>query len=149
MEGGVLACANHIAGFCEQVDLITCLGRQNTREDFIRTHLKSNVHPTFLYRDDTSTIVKRRFVDPTFLSKMFQVSFISDSNLPEKTDLQLQEHLKKALSNYDVVLVADYGHGFLSPETIDILEKTSRFLAVNTQTNSANLGFNLITTYEK
>lgn len=145
--GGVLACANHVAGFCGQVDLVTCLGTQNSQEDFIRTRLKSNVQPTFFYRDDASTIVKRRFVDPAFLSKMFQVSFLSDSSLPEKTDRQLQEYLKKVLPNYDAVLVADYGHGFLSPETIDVLEKNSQFLAANTQTNSANLGFNLITKY--
>ena len=147
--GGALACANHAAGFCEQVDLITCLGSQNTREDFIRTHLKPNVRPTFFYRDDASTVVKRRFVDPTFLSKMFQVSFLSDSNLPEKVDRELQSHLLKALPHYDAVLVADYGHGFLSPETIDILERNSKYLAVDAQTNSANLGFNLITKYRK
>lgn len=146
--GGVLACANHVAGFCEQVDLVTCLGSQNPQENFIRTHLKPNIQPTFFYRNDASTIVKRRFVDPAFLSKMFQVSFLTDSNLPEDIDHQLQDHLLKVLPKYDAVLVADYGHGFLSAATIDLLEKKSKFIAVNTQTNSANLGFNLITKYK-
>lgn len=146
--GGVLACANHVAGFCEQVDLVTCLGTQNPQENFIREHLKSNIRPTFFYRDDASTIVKRRFVDPAFLSKMFQVSFLTDSNLPDQVDRQLQDHLLKVLPRYDAVLVADYGHGFLTAATINILEQKSKFLTVNTQTNSANLGFNLITKYK-
>ena len=146
--GGVLACANHVAGFCEKVDLVTCLGAQNTHEEFIRSHLKSNIQPTFFYRDDASTIVKRRFVDPAFLSKMFQVSFLTDSSLPNEIDRKLQDYLSNVLPRYDAVLVADYGHGFLTTDTIDLLEKKSKFLAVNAQTNSSNLGFNLITKYK-
>ncbi|MBI3306827.1 MAG: adenylyltransferase/cytidyltransferase family protein [Candidatus Omnitrophica bacterium] len=147
--GGVLACANHAAGFCEQVDLITCLGSKDPREDFIRKHLKPNVRPTFLYRDDAPTIVKRRFVDPVFLSKMFQVSFLKDSRLPSAVDKSLRDQLEKILPNYDAVLVADYGHGLLSPETINLLAEKAPFLAANTQTNSANLGYNLITKYPR
>ena len=147
--GGVLACANHVAAFCDRVDLITCLGSQNSREDFIRKHLKPNIRPTFFYRDDASTVIKRRFVEPTFLSKMFQICFLNDTNLPLEIDRQLQDYLTKVLPDYDAVLVADYGHGLISPETISILESKAKFLAVNTQTNSANLGFNLITKYRK
>ncbi|MFH0768272.1 MAG: adenylyltransferase/cytidyltransferase family protein [Chloroflexota bacterium] len=33
--GGILAVANHVAGFCDKVDVVTCLGMQNTCEDFI------------------------------------------------------------------------------------------------------------------
>lgn len=145
--GGALACANHVASFCGNVDLVTCLGRENSYEGFIREHLKSNVKPHFFFRENTSTIIKRRFVEPVFLSKMFQVSFIEDSYLPAATDTDLREYLLKILPNYDAVLVADYGHGLLSPQTIEVMEKKARFLAVNTQTNSANLGFNLITKY--
>lgn len=145
--GGVLACANHVASICGHVDLITGLGRQNSYEQFVREHLKPNVKPHFFYREDASTIIKRRFVEPVFLSKMFQVSFLEDSYLPEEVDSDLRAHLTKILPKYDVVLVADYGHGFLSPATIDVLGKKAKFLAVNTQTNSANIGFNLVTKY--
>ncbi|HRY85747.1 MAG TPA: PfkB family carbohydrate kinase [Candidatus Omnitrophota bacterium] len=145
--GGVLACANHAASFCGNVDLVTCLGRENSHEEFIRKHLKPNIKPHFFYRENAPTIVKRRFVEPVFLSKMFQVSFLEDSSLPPQTDEALRAHLLKILPKYDAVLVADYGHGFLSPATIALLGKKAKFLAVNTQTNSANLGFNLVTKY--
>ncbi|MFH0983974.1 MAG: PfkB family carbohydrate kinase [Candidatus Omnitrophota bacterium] len=145
--GGVLACANHVASLCGTVDLVTCLGRENSYEEFIRSHLKPNVTPHFFFRENAPTIIKRRFVEPVFLSKMFQVSFLEDSLLPVSTDAALRAHLTKILPNYDVVLVADYGHGFLSPATIELLGKKAKFLAVNTQTNSANIGFNLVTKY--
>ena len=81
--GGILACANHVAGFCDRVDLVTCLGTRDSREEFIRSHLKGNVSPTFFYRDDTGTVIKRRYVEQAFLSKMFEVSFLDDTDLPE------------------------------------------------------------------
>jgi sugar/nucleoside kinase (ribokinase family) len=47
------------------------------------------------------------------------------------------------------VLVADYGHDFISPEIIEVIAGRARCLAVNAQTNSANAGFNLITRYPR
>lgn len=147
--GGVLACANHIAGFCDEVDLVTCLGRQNSREDFIQNHLKPNVRPVFFYREDATTVIKRRFVDPAFLSKMFQICFLDDSPLPAEVDRELQDYLGDILPRYDIVLVADYGHGFLSEKTVSLLSEKAPFLAVNTQTNSSNIGYNLVTKYPR
>jgi len=147
--GGALACANHVAGFCGEVNLVTCLGRQNSQEDFIRSQLRPNVRPHFFYRDDAPTVIKRRFVDPAFLSKMFQICFLNDSQLPNEVDRELRDYLGDVLPQYDAVLVADYGHGFLGAKAIELLEGRSGFLAVNVQTNSANIGFNLITKYRK
>ncbi len=47
------------------------------------------------------------------------------------------------------MIVTDFGHGLIGPSTIETLIADSRFLAVNTQSNSANLGYNLITKYAK
>ncbi|MCX5751956.1 MAG: PfkB family carbohydrate kinase [Candidatus Saganbacteria bacterium] len=43
--------------------------------------------------------------------------------------------------------MSDFGHGFLGKKLIDLICKKAKFLAVNTQTNGANMGFNLITQY--
>ena len=53
------------------------------------------------------------------------------------------------IPKYDLVLVSDFGHGFITPKIISVLEKYSKIMAVNTQTNSANMGFNMITRYQK
>lgn len=145
--GGILACANHVAGFCENVHLVTCLGSKNSHEEFIHSHLKPNITTRFFHRDDSSTIVKRRYVDQAFLSKMFEVCFLDESALPAHIERDLCAYLKSILRNYDLVLVVDYGHGFFGQKTIHVLCENSRFLALNTQTNSANAGYNLVTKY--
>ena len=47
------------------------------------------------------------------------------------------------------MLVADYGHGMMSPAAIDLLTKNSSFLAVNTQVNAGNHAFNTISKYPR
>ncbi len=144
--GGVLAVANHVAGFCDDVTLVTCLGYSHTQEGYIRSHLKKNIKPKFFYRDDVATIVKLRYVEPTRLTKMFGVSYLEDYPLPETVSKEVCEHLCKDVNKYDLLLVADYGHGFIDGG----IRKTfndARFIAVNMQTNTDNFGFNLITNY--
>ena len=55
----------------------------------------------------------------------------------------------RVLPDYDLVIVADYGHGFLTRRAATALAEKAPFLAVNTQTNSANLGYNLVTKYPR
>ncbi len=147
--GGVLATANHIAGFCDKVDLITCLGRENPQEEFIRDKLKPNITPRFFYRDDAPTVTKRRYVDPAFLSKMFEVCFLNTRTPGPEITGEVCDHLAKVCPDYDLVLASDFGNGFIGAEMVNVLCEKSRFLAVNTQTNSANAGFNLITRYPR
>ena len=47
------------------------------------------------------------------------------------------------------MVVTDYGHGMLTPEIIELLCSSDRFLAVNTQTNAANQGFNSPSKYRR
>src|SRR3990167_3322344 len=49
---------------------------------------------------------------------------------------------------YDVVAVADFGHGYITSDMIAKLCKMP-FVAVSAQTNSSNIGFNLITKYPR
>ncbi len=147
--GGALAAANHVAGFCQDVHLVTCLGIQDTYEEFILTHLKPNIKPKFFYRDDAPTIVKRRFVEPAFLSKMFEICYLDDSELPQPLNQEVYNYLRVNTGDYDLVLVPDFGHGFIGQKIAEVLCEEARFLAISSQTNSANAGFNLITKYPR
>jgi bifunctional ADP-heptose synthase (sugar kinase/adenylyltransferase) len=51
--------------------------------------------------------------------------------------------------DYDLVIVADFGYGTMTPELIEQVSRDARYLAVNAQTNSNNFGFNLITRYAR
>jgi rfaE bifunctional protein nucleotidyltransferase chain/domain len=144
--GGSFAIANHVAGFCEHVELVTCLGALESREDFVRAALKPNVTPTFLLRDDAPTTVKRRYVNSFLLMKMFEVARFSDAPLPPDVDAEFCRQLER-LGDFDLVIVADFGQGLLGREAIETIVGRARFLAVNAQTNAINYGFNPVTRY--
>jgi rfaE bifunctional protein nucleotidyltransferase chain/domain len=147
--GGVLACANHLAAFVEKVDVLTLLGEGRDEEAFVRGVLKPNVSPLFLEKAGSPTIVKQRFVEKYLLQKMFEVYRMNDAPLDEATDAVLRDRLEAILPGYDLVIVADYGHGMLSPGAIEVLCRKARFLAVNTQSNAGNHGFNMISRYPR
>ncbi len=147
--GGVLATANHLSSFCKTVDVVTVLGEKNSYEEFVKGKLRENVKPKFFFEKNGQTILKKRFIDPTFFTKMFEVYQFDDRDILQETSEKIQEYLNKNLKKYDVVLVNDYGHGFFNEKIVKLLSKNSKHLAVNTQTNSANFGFNLVTKYKK
>lgn len=147
--GGILAVSNHVANFCNNVGLLTLLGTEASEEEFICQHIKDNVDKMFLYKSNSPTIVKRRFVDSYLLTKLFEVYVINDEELCEAEDRALCIKLSNIISNYDVVIVVDYGHGMLGKDAIDILCNQAPFLAVNTQANAGNRGFNTISRYPR
>lgn len=147
--GGVLACANHLASFCDSVDVLTFIGEGNDAEPFVRKVLKPNVNPTLLTKKSSPTIVKTRFVEKYLTQKLFEVYYMNDEPLDDKTDAEFCSLLHDILPRYDLVVVADYGHGMLSTRAIDILAGRAPFLAVNTQSNAGNHGFNMISKYPR
>lgn len=145
--GGVLAAANHLAGFCKNVTLLSRIGTKNNYTGFITSHLKPNIKTRFYYHE-APTVVKRRFVDPSFLNKLFEICYLEDgTHLNISLENKVCDYLNSCVKEFDMVLVTDFGHGFITPKIVKILSKKSKFLAVNVQTNSANLGFNLITKF--
>ena len=45
--------------------------------------------------------------------------------------------------------MCDFGHGFFNERIYKVILQNSKKLAINTQTNSDNRGFNLVTKYKK
>ncbi|MBO6518915.1 MAG: adenylyltransferase/cytidyltransferase family protein [Rhodospirillales bacterium] len=147
--GGILAAANHVADFCDTVEVITMLGRRNSYEDLIREQIKPNVDLHFIYRDDVPTTRKTRYIDEGYMRKLFEVYDFDDSPPGADLEQQIQESIKDHAPAADVTIATDFGHGMLGGSAIEALQTHAKFLAVNTQTNSANLGYNLITKYRK
>ena len=145
--GGAFAIANHVAGLCNNVKLIALLGSDNSREDFILNNLKTNIKAKFFYRDGGSTIVKKRYINQYLNHKLFEINYLDEGHINESCELSIIDYLKRALPEYDLVLVSDFGHGFITDKIIRIIERSSKKLAVNTQTNAANAGYNMITKY--
>jgi cytidyltransferase-like protein len=147
--GGAAAVSNHVAGFVDQITLHSLLGEIKSEEQFIREKLKPNVQPRFLYRPKSQTIVKRRFIEQYFFSRLFEVYEINDA-LPTPEESQaLVESLRGRLSEFDLVIVLDFGHGMMTPELVELVCRESRFLAINTQANAGNLGYHTVSKYPR
>ena len=146
--GGSIAVANHVAGFAGNVTLVTGLGKLETHESFIRAKLLPSVTPAFFYIDDAPTVTKRRFVDSD-LSKLFEVYLFNEEPLLGSTDVAVCAWLEAHLEDFDVVIVPDYGNGFVSKAMVEVLCRKARFLAVSTQLNSGNRGHHVVTRYPR
>lgn len=122
--GGIQAAANHLKTFCGKVDVLSPM------------------------QEDRYPTRKVRFVDQDYNRKLFEVYHMNESPLSGDIELEFAQRLEQAIPHYDVVVVADFGHGLITPLVQEKL-RAAKFLAVNAQSNSANMGFNLITKYQK
>ncbi|NIM46458.1 MAG: adenylyltransferase/cytidyltransferase family protein [Nitrososphaeria archaeon] len=87
-------------------------------------------------------IVKTRYINADTDTVVYTHKEIDASPLTEVPDLR----------GFDVVIVADFGHGFINNSMAEeivkeALEKNEVFLAVQCQTNNDNLGYNLVDKY--
>jgi len=146
--GGVLAIANQAAALCDQVGILTVLGSEDSHEAFIREKLDRKIAARFLHAPGARTILKRRLVEVYPFQKLFEV-YVMDPGALETVSQELCAELEAVLPGYDAVVVTDYGHGMLTPEVIDRVCGEGFFLAVNTQTNAANQGFNTVSKYRR
>jgi bifunctional ADP-heptose synthase (sugar kinase/adenylyltransferase) len=146
----VLAAVNDLAGFVDNVTLLSVLGTENDYGDFVRAHVKGKVEQVFFEQPDVPTVVKRRFVDPTFTTKMFEVCYLGDPDgMSRGIENDVVKWLDEHIAEYDMVLVADFGHGMITPRINRVLTTKAPFLALNVQSNSANMGFNYVTKYAR
>lgn len=147
--GGVLAAANHVADFCAEVEVITTLGEGCPYEEMIRRSLKPNVTLHVVYMKGRPTTRKLRYVDPSYVRKMFEVYFMDDRPLPADSRAELVRLVETRARDAEVVTVTDFGHGMINAALTQVLRDKARFLAVNAQSNSGNHGYNLITKYRR
>ena len=147
--GGSLAIVNHLADFCKEVGLFAMLGEKDSYEFFIRKNLRGNIKPIFLYKKNSPTIVKRRFLENGTFRKLLEFYVIDESDLSKEETKEMMKKLKSLLPRYDLVICADFGHGMFNQESRNFLIDKSKFLSVNTQVNAGNFGYHTISSYPK
>jgi rfaE bifunctional protein nucleotidyltransferase chain/domain len=147
--GGSLAIANHLAGFCSEVALVTQLGDTQRRENCVRDKLKKNVEPILLTKSASPTICKSRIVDHYSGNKLLEIYRMEDRPTEGEDERALIEALQQSFNGRDLAIVADYGHGMLTPRVIELLCDAAPFLALNVQSNAGNRGFNPLSKYRR
>ena len=149
--GGVLAVANHVADFVEEVILVTTYGPNKDKEywDLIQENLHGKVRLVAVETPSHPTVMKSRIVDQVFRHKLFEVIEINESPLKKDAEEELIASFQEFVKEVDLTLVADFGHGVLTDKLVESIQDHSKYLAVNAQTNSANKGYNLLTKYSR
>jgi bifunctional ADP-heptose synthase (sugar kinase/adenylyltransferase) len=144
--GGALAIANHVAGIAKDVSLVTVMGSDKfAYASFLKKKMRSNVRMLDFMRKDGPTIVKRRFINSN--QKLFEICYFNDDVISPALENKVMQKISNIIRMFDLVIVSDFGHGFLTDKLAKAICSKAKFLAVNTQTNGANMGFNYITKY--
>ncbi len=94
--GGVLAAANNVAEMCAAVDVLTMVGAHDPGEEAFRESLRPNVQLHVAVHPEGPTTTKRRYVDPVYTRKLFEIYFMDDRPLlreaQEAFELPAQQH---------------------------------------------------------
>lgn len=147
--GGTLALANHLANFCAEVTLVTVLGEEKEPLDYFRSKLPPNVKFLPVLDADRPTIIKRRFMATDFLKKMFEIQYMRDEDLSRKVEDRVTDLLADQAPRADLTVIGDFGHGMMTERVKGACFDRSAFIALNTQSNSANMGYNPVTGYPR
>jgi rfaE bifunctional protein nucleotidyltransferase chain/domain len=146
--GGVFAAANNLSQFNNNVSICTVIGNDKDINPSLKKFKKKIKSKIFSEKDKVTTR-KRRFVENAYNKKISEIYFMDDKLLGKINKNKILSYLQKETKNFDTVILIDYGHGFIDQDIYKVLRKKAKFLSINCQTNSANLGFNLITKYSK
>ena len=146
--GGVLAIAQNLIQFSENVSVLSYNGDEKSNLDFIKKNINKKIKLNFLKKFNTPTIVKKRFLDDVDGKKILGVYDLNDDNLSLEEEKKFKLKIDKLKKNQDIVIVSDFGHGIITQNIANYITKKSKKLSVNAQVNAANIGFNNIKKYK-
>ena len=145
--GGVLAAAVHLSSFSENVSVLTSYDKPVLNK--ILKNFNTRINIQNLKLKSFKTIEKIRYVENGLNRKLFQIYKMIDKPISNFDERKIFNYLSKNIKKFDVIIVNDFGHNFLTNKVIDFIQKNSKYLCVNAQSNSANQGYNLVTKYKK
>jgi len=124
---------NSMKSACQVLRLVGVEESQYGGAAIIKQHLSNFVEQVDLVTNTNDEIIKSRYIDSFGERKFIEINkFETDKFQPINVDC----------ANYDLVIVADFGHGFCDNLTI---EKPFYLMC---QTNSNNYGFNRISKWK-
>lgn len=145
--GGVLAIARHLSEFCKEISVLSFLGEEAEHEAFIKGNVEQNITLNFLTKIKSPTIIKRRFLDKVDSKKVLGVYSINDDPLSKKDEKKFIKAIDDLITDHDLVIVSDYGHGIITSKLAKLISKIDKFVSLNAQVNAANIGLHSIRKY--
>ena len=148
--GGAIAISRHISEFCNNISLLSMVGEKGEFLKNILKNLPKNVDFRYIKKKNSPTIIKKRFLDNSTNNnnKILGVYTINDDLLIRGDEKKFAKLLKKEISNHDLIIISDYGHGLISDKSAKSICKKSLFLALNAQVNASNIGYHTMDKYK-
>lgn len=143
--GGAYAIAKNLAGLGIKVDFLTFLGNDPLRNRILENQTE-NMQIQYI-ETRSRNIVKERIIDKRTKNKIFEIYEMDRTPLDYEAHNKLRKRIVSAVNNYDLVMVADYGHGLIDKNSAKIISNLNKFTCINTQTNAENFGLNTISKY--
>ena len=145
--GGTGAIARHISSFVKNINLISPFGGEKFFSNLIKKKIDKNVRLNLIKPNKNyKTILKTRFVDIISNYKLFG-SYILPKKKISNFENKVLNIFSKKKNDFDIVLICDYGHNFLSDAIVNKIKKLKKFISVNAQINAANIGFHTVDKY--
>ena len=113
---------------------------------FYFKNLNTNVTLNFITKKSSPTIVKSKIIDTSNNSKLLGLYEFNDKKLSINEEKSFYK-IKKNINKFNIIIVSDYGHSFISQKIANYLSKHKKVI-VNTQLNSANHGYHTIGKYK-
>ena len=147
--GGVGYIANLCSSFVKETKIISFLGEKKEEKNFVIKNLDKKIKYNFLLKKNSPTIIKTRYLDDYRKSKILGVYDLNDDLISNKEENNFLNILKNTIKKYDIIVVADYGHGIITKKIRKIINGSSKKLFLNTQINSFNRGYHTVYKYKK
>ena len=142
--GGSYSIAKNISSFVKRVEIVSIGDFSQSQASLLKKESsKIKNFKLNLIKDDFHSIVKKRYINQSN-KKLFEEYVMTGLK-----NFTKENYLLKKIYNYDLVILADFGHGLISNNIINHLSKKTKFLSINVQTNSENRGYNFVTKYKK
>jgi bifunctional ADP-heptose synthase (sugar kinase/adenylyltransferase) len=129
------------------LNFISYIGKNNDYVNFIKKNISKNVKYFFIKKDNSPTILKKRYVDEVSKAKILGAYSLNDSFLNNKQEIILKKFFNKLSLHSDFLIISDYGHGLISKNFARYACSKFRFVSVNVQINSSNLGYHSLKNY--
>ena len=147
--GGVLAIAHNCSSWVNSVKVISFSAPSDANLDSRVSQMNSNTSVDFIHTTDRPTILKHRYVEFGSNTRVFEYYDFSEADLPSITSDLILESISRQSNGFDLILAADYGHGFFDLNIISYLQASSLTVSVNAQANAGNRGYNTISKYPR
>ena len=145
--GGAGAICNHISKFVNRVNFISYIGKNNDYINFIKKKISKNVKYFFIKKNNSPTILKKRYLDEISKAKILGAYSLNDSSLSNKQEIILKKNFNRLSIYSDFLIISDYGHGLISKNFARYACSKFKFVTVNVQINSSNLGYHSLKNY--